>query len=70
MTRLVFISRLAKVQDEGGHGLYLYSATETLGISREELIELWHECRLEDSQAAKLLETYLDRLTPDWREAR
>ena len=29
---------LAKVQDEGGHGLYLYSATETLGISREELI--------------------------------
>jgi hypothetical protein len=38
-------------------------------LSREELIELWHECRLEDSQAAKLLETYLDRLTPDWREA-
>lgn len=29
---------LAKVQDEGGHGLYLYSACETLGISREELI--------------------------------
>lgn len=30
---------LAKVQDEAGHGLYLYSATETLGISREELME-------------------------------
>ncbi len=30
---------LAKVQDEGGHGLYLYSATETLGISRDEMIE-------------------------------
>ena len=29
---------LAKIQDEGGHGLYLYSATETLGISREEMI--------------------------------
>jgi ring-1,2-phenylacetyl-CoA epoxidase subunit PaaA len=29
---------LAKVQDEGGHGLYLYSAAETLGVSREELI--------------------------------
>ena len=29
---------LAKVQDEGGHGLYLYSAAETLGISREELL--------------------------------
>jgi ring-1,2-phenylacetyl-CoA epoxidase subunit PaaA len=30
---------LAKVQDEAGHGLYLYSATETLGIDRDELIE-------------------------------
>ncbi len=29
---------LSKVQDEAGHGLYLYSATETLGISRAELI--------------------------------
>jgi ring-1,2-phenylacetyl-CoA epoxidase subunit PaaA len=30
---------LAKVQDEGGHGLYLYSAAETLGIDRSELLE-------------------------------
>jgi len=30
---------MAKVQDEGGHGAYLYSATETLGISRAELID-------------------------------
>jgi ring-1,2-phenylacetyl-CoA epoxidase subunit PaaA len=30
---------IAKVQDEGGHGAYLYSATETLGVSREELID-------------------------------
>jgi len=30
---------LAKVQDEAGHGLYLYSAAETLGITREETIE-------------------------------
>ena len=30
---------LAKVQDEAGHGLYLYSAAETLGISRDELME-------------------------------
>jgi ring-1,2-phenylacetyl-CoA epoxidase subunit PaaA len=29
---------LSKVQDEAGHGLYLYSATETLGIERSELI--------------------------------
>jgi ring-1,2-phenylacetyl-CoA epoxidase subunit PaaA len=33
---------LAKIQDEGGHGLYLYSATETLGISRSEMIEQLH----------------------------
>ena len=31
---------LAKVQDEAGHGLYLYSAAETLGVSRLELTEL------------------------------
>ncbi|MCS6854593.1 MAG: 1,2-phenylacetyl-CoA epoxidase subunit A [Elioraea sp.] len=30
---------IAKVQDEGGHGLYLYAAAETLGVSREELID-------------------------------
>ncbi|WP_414842995.1 1,2-phenylacetyl-CoA epoxidase subunit PaaA [Halomonas sp. SSL-5] len=30
---------LSKIQDEAGHGLYLYSAAETLGITREELIE-------------------------------
>lgn len=30
---------LAKVQDEAGHGLYLYSATETLGTTRDEMIE-------------------------------
>ena len=30
---------IAKVQDEAGHGLYLYSACETLGITREQMIE-------------------------------
>src|ERR671910_1994984 len=30
---------LAKIQDEAGHGLYLYAAAETLGVSREELVE-------------------------------
>ena len=30
---------LAKVQDEGGHGLYLYSAAETLGVSRDQMTE-------------------------------
>lgn len=36
------VALLAKVQDEAGHGLYLYSATETLGISRDELYEQLH----------------------------
>jgi ring-1,2-phenylacetyl-CoA epoxidase subunit PaaA len=36
---------LAKIQDEGGHGLYLYSAAETLGISREEMVQQLHEGR-------------------------
>jgi ring-1,2-phenylacetyl-CoA epoxidase subunit PaaA len=31
---------LAKVQDEAGHGLYLYAAAETLGISRGELVDM------------------------------
>ena len=30
---------IAKVQDEGGHGMYLYSAAETLGISRAQMID-------------------------------
>ncbi len=30
---------LAKIQDEAGHGLYLYSAAETLGVSREQMID-------------------------------
>ncbi|MDX1738753.1 MAG: Phenylacetic acid catabolic protein, partial [Alphaproteobacteria bacterium] len=33
---------LAKVQDEAGHGLYLYCAAETLGVSRDELLEQLH----------------------------
>ncbi len=33
---------LAKVQDEAGHGLYLYSAAETLGISRDQMLEQLH----------------------------
>ena len=33
---------IAKVQDEGGHGLYLYSAAETLGTSRDEMLDALH----------------------------
>ncbi len=37
------VALLAKVQDEAGHGLYLYSACETLGVTREELYAQLHE---------------------------
>jgi ring-1,2-phenylacetyl-CoA epoxidase subunit PaaA len=37
------LALLAKVQDEAGHGLYIYSATETLGSSRDELVAQLHE---------------------------
>jgi ring-1,2-phenylacetyl-CoA epoxidase subunit PaaA len=40
---------LAKVQDEAGHGLYLYAAAETLGESRDELLRLLHEGRMKYS---------------------
>jgi ring-1,2-phenylacetyl-CoA epoxidase subunit PaaA len=33
---------LAKIQDEGGHGLYLYAAAETLGTSRDQMIAALH----------------------------
>jgi ring-1,2-phenylacetyl-CoA epoxidase subunit PaaA len=36
---------MAKVQDEAGHGMYLYSAAETLGVAREELMDLLHAGR-------------------------
>ena len=34
---------LAKVQDEAGHGLYLYSAAETLGTSRDQMLDALHK---------------------------
>jgi ring-1,2-phenylacetyl-CoA epoxidase subunit PaaA len=36
---------MAKVQDEAGHGLYLYGAAETLGVDRADLLELLHTRR-------------------------
>jgi len=36
---------LAKVQDEAGHGLYLYAAAETLGVDRSELLDKLHSGR-------------------------
>src|SRR5690606_30753255 len=36
------VALIAKVQDEAGHGLYLYSACETLGVDRDSLLEELH----------------------------
>lgn len=36
---------MAKIQDEAGHGLYLYSAAETLGVSRDDLLDELHAGR-------------------------
>ena len=40
---------LAKVQDEAGHGLYLYCAAETLGVSRDEVTEMLLDGRMKYS---------------------
>ena len=52
---------LAKVQDEGGHGLYLYAAAETLGVSRDELIEALHSGRAKYS-------SIFNYPTPTWAD--
>ena len=52
---------LAKVQDEAGHGLYLYSAAETLGVDRSELLELLHTGRQKYS-------TIFNYPTPTWAD--
>jgi hypothetical protein len=37
-------------------------------LSRPELLFLWRECRIADERSARLLEPYLDRLVPGWRQ--
>jgi len=38
-------------------------------MDQGELVDLWRQCVAEDEQGARLLETYLDRLRPDWRQS-
>ena len=52
---------LAKVQDEAGHGLYLYCAAETLGTSREQMIEALHSGKAKYS-------TIFNYPTPTWAD--
>ena len=58
---------LAKVQDEGGHGLYLYSAAETLGVTRESLVDALHAGRAKYSSIFNYpTETWADIGTIGW----
>ena len=52
---------LAKIQDEAGHALYLYSACETLGTSRDETIEALHDGRAKYS-------SIFNYPTPTWAD--
>src|SRR6186997_3428399 len=52
---------LAKVQDEAGHGLYLYSATETLGTTREQTINDLHSGKAKYS-------SIFNYPTPEWAD--
>jgi hypothetical protein len=45
-----------------------YQGRRLSELRPDELSALWRECRAEDEASAKLLETYLDRTTPDWRQ--
>src|SRR6201747_1787587 len=52
---------LAKEQDEGGHGLYLYSAAETMGVSRDQLVDALHAGRAKYS-------SIFNYPTPTWAD--
>jgi hypothetical protein len=46
-----------------------YAGRRIEDLDQGELIGLWRQCVAEDESGARLLETYLDRLRPDWRQA-
>ena len=46
-----------------------YAGSRLEDLNQEELIALWRQCVAEDEPSARLLESYLDRLRPDWRQA-
>ncbi|BAU81357.1 phenylacetate-CoA oxygenase, paaG subunit [Streptomyces laurentii] len=52
---------IAKVQDEAGHGLYLYSAAETLGVDRADLLDALHDGRQRHSAT-------FDHPAPTWAD--
>ena len=52
---------LAKIQDEAGHGLYLYAAAETLGTSRDQLLDALHSGQRQVQQHLQLPDAELGR---------
>jgi hypothetical protein len=46
-----------------------YAGRRIEDLDQPELLALWRQCVAEDEPGARLLETYLDRLRPDWRNA-
>ena len=46
-----------------------YAGSRIEDLDQPELLALWRQCVAEDEPGARLLETYLDRLRPDWRNA-
>jgi hypothetical protein len=46
-----------------------YAGRRIEDLDQAELIALWRQCVAEDEASARLLESYLDRLRPDWRQA-
>jgi hypothetical protein len=46
----------------------LFKDRDIESLSAADLALLWHDCRLADPQSAQLIEAYLDRMHPDWRE--
>lgn len=48
-------------------GLFSGRRLETLGI--DELTKLWHECRADDDHSGQLIEAYLERMHPNWRDS-
>ena len=57
---------LAKVQDEAGHGLYLYSAAETLGVSRDSMLDALHTGRAKYSSIFNYPHADMGRCWRDW----
>ena len=45
-----------------------FAGTRLEEMSRGDLLDLLRECRAADEEGARLLEAYLDRLNPDWRD--